>query len=74
MSAIHNLAQRCNSGLTVSLDWDADAEEVLVSVKSESADFVMHPPNHRALDCYRHPFAYADHVLTTGRYDAEVNA
>jgi hypothetical protein len=73
MSAIANLATRNNSGLFVSLDYDSDKEEIMVSVKSETADFILYPPNHRALDCYRHPFAYADHVLMTGRYDCKVN-
>lgn len=72
MPAIHNLAVRSNSAISVSLDWDADNEEIMVSVHSESADFTLYPPNHRALDCYKHPFAYMDHVLCTGRYDVPI--
>lgn len=65
---IHNLASRNSSGVIVSLDWNEDENDIMVSVKSHSTDFVLHPPNDKALDCYYHPFAYADKVLASGNY------
>lgn len=68
MGILHNLATRCNDGLTVSLDYDFYDNQAIVSVKSENEDFTLEPPNDRALDCYYHPFAYANRVLTTGSF------
>jgi hypothetical protein len=69
MSELRNLAERNSDGIAVSLDYDSSTEEISVSVHSPSADFTLYPPNPKALDCFYHPFAYADVVLTTGRYE-----
>lgn len=65
---IHNLAARQNSGTSVRIDWDQDQDEILVTVQSATANFILHPPKDKALDCYYHPFAYFDRVLTSGNY------
>ena len=76
MSAIHTgtvvLAERSSDGTTVTLAHDFNAGETLVSVDSKHGNFTLYPPNPVALDCYYHPFAYADRVLTRGTF-AEVS-
>lgn len=65
------LAQRENDGTNVELWFDFHAEEVRVHVRRTShgsAEFTLYPPNAVALDCYYHPFAYADRVLTRGTF------
>lgn len=58
------LSTRCNDGLTVSLEWCADAEEeIRVRVVSETQDFTLYPAPSRALDCFWHPFVYASASL-----------
>jgi hypothetical protein len=58
------LATRTNNGLTVSLEWCPSAdEEIRVHVVSESQDFTLYPAPSKALDCFHHPFVYAESAL-----------
>jgi hypothetical protein len=68
MPAIHNLAVRQSSGITVSLDWSEDENDITVSVNCADTNFILHPPADKAMDCFNHPFAYADKVLASGSY------
>lgn len=65
---LRNLATRDSNGIAVSLDYDTKEKEIRVSVKSESEDFTLYPPNACALDCFEHPYAYADRVLKRGTF------
>lgn len=67
------LAERQYADVLISLAFDFNAEEVIVSVKSATEDFKLYPPNVCALDCFHHPYAYAARVLTRGTY-AEVSS
>lgn len=69
MQGIQNLAHRQSSGIYVSLDFDFDAEQALVTVKSQTEEFTLYPHNPQALDCYRHPYAYASSALMSGRME-----
>lgn len=72
---MQNLATRSNDGFTVTLGYDEkakgdDSRDLLhVHVSSAQYDFTLHPEPHNALDCFNHPFAYADRALTSGRMD-----
>lgn len=70
MTGKKNLAVRKNDDYIVGLWYDFDAEqcEVIVNVISRDEDFVLYPPNCKALDCYFHPFAYANRVLQRGTF------
>lgn len=72
MAAKHSgtvvLAERSSNGISVTLSHDFDNAETLVHVKSGKQDFTLYPPNPVALDCYYHPFAYADLVLARGTF------
>lgn len=73
MSA-QNLATRSNNGITVSLDWNSDTDEVTCRVNSATSDFtITEIPHPLALDVYHHPFAYADRLMTAGTF-AEIAA
>lgn len=74
MPRFQQIAFRSNAGISVEMVWDSQEEEVIVQVESSDANFRLYPPNHRAIDVYNHPFAYADSVLQTGRYDVRIEA
>ncbi len=54
------LARRSNSGVDVTLSWDAETDELLVCVYDERRDvyFEIHPEREFALDVYYHPYAH----------------
>ena len=56
------LAHRSGDGLDVTLFWNADTNDVVVSVfdARRSQQFDVTAPPALALDAFRHPFAYAD--------------
>lgn len=60
---LRNLATRTSDGIAVQLNWNSDTNQVSVSVRTETEKFTMHPPNACALDCFHHPYAYADRLL-----------
>jgi len=62
------LADRSSDGTSVTLSYDFAEEQATVSVDSAHGNFVLYPPNPVALDCYYHPFAYADRVLHRGTF------
>lgn len=71
------LATREGDGTSVALFYDFKDEQVRIHVRSGSqgsTDFTLYPPNAVALDCYYHPFAYADRVLTRGTFAEPVAA
>lgn len=55
------LAHRRNHDVDVALLWDADRDELFVLVEDIQAGdrFTVAAPRERALDVFRHPFAYA---------------
>ena len=55
------LAHRTSNGLDVSLLWSRHTGRLVVTVNDMHTDesFSLDAPSHRALDVYRHPFAYA---------------
>ena len=55
------LAHRTSNGLDVSLLWSRHTGRLVVTVNDMRSDesFSLDAPSHRALDVYRHPFAYA---------------
>jgi hypothetical protein len=55
------LAHRTSNGLDVSLLWSRHTGRLVVTVNDTHTDesFSLDAPSHRALDVYRHPFAYA---------------
>ncbi len=69
-----NLSSRMNHDVIVMLDFsrDKDTEKAIVRVTVNSRhsndDFVLYPPNDRALDCFDHPYHYLNRVLQSGSY------
>jgi hypothetical protein len=57
------LAHRSNNGVSVTLSWHAETDELLVCVYDERRGvyFEIHPDRAFALDVYYHPYAYVDH-------------
>jgi hypothetical protein len=55
------LAHRTSNGLHVALLWSRRTGRLVVTVDDERTDesFSVEAPSHRALDVFRHPFAYA---------------
>ena len=55
------LAHRTSNGLDVALLWSRHTGRLVVTVNDTHTDesFSLDAPSHRALDVYRHPFAYA---------------
>jgi hypothetical protein len=72
------LAHRTSDGLGVSLYWNEGTNRVTVSVYDARSDegFEFEVDAHRALDAYRHPFAYAageqigEAIVATGKLAA----
>ena len=56
------LAQRTNKGVEVTLSWQPETDELLVSVcdQKHGAYFEIRPERYLALDVYYHPYAYVD--------------
>jgi hypothetical protein len=54
------LARRSNTGVDVTLSWDAETDELLVCVYDERRDvyFEIQPERDVALDVYYHPYAH----------------
>jgi hypothetical protein len=54
------LAHRRSNGLDVSLLWSRRTGRLVVAVSDERTEesFTLDAPSDRALDVYRHPFAY----------------
>lgn len=66
-----NLACRKSHDTIVTLDFKRDdfgEDTIRVIVNSPTSDFVLYPPNDRALDAYHHPFVYLNRVLQRGTY------
>jgi hypothetical protein len=53
------LASRHSAGITVSLYWQPDVDEVFVQVSDEQTGeiFVLEPPKSAALAAFHHPYA-----------------
>lgn len=68
MSGTVILADRKSDGISIELAYDFDSQECSVHVHSASEDFTLYPPNPVALDCYRHPYAYASRALSRGTF------
>jgi hypothetical protein len=66
------LAHRTSDGIDVSLYWNERTNRVTVKVYDARPDegFEVDVDEHRALDAYRHPFAYAAGELTGENIDA----
>jgi len=74
-SSIRELAIRQNSGTTVALFWNSETEEIFLTVENSSESFeVREIPHPSALDAWNHPYAYADHMLKSGRSRVISNA
>jgi hypothetical protein len=58
------LASRSNNGVSVTLSWDAETDELLVYVYDERRDvyFEIRPERDIALDVYYHPYAYVGYA------------
>ena len=56
----HELAHRTNAGIHVSLFWPTVGETLVVEVHDTCSDelFELEVPRERALDAFRHPYAY----------------
>jgi len=66
-----NLSTRNANGTTVSLDWNSDTDEVSVTVRNPKAseDFrIGDIPHPLALEVFRHPYVYANKLLTSGTF------
>lgn len=60
--AIRELDHRATDGLEVRLLWNADTEDVLVSVaERDGTRFEIQVRPTDALDAFHHPYAYAAH-------------
>ena len=56
------LAQRTHKGVEVTLSWQPETDELLVSLfdQKHGAYFEIRPERYLALDVYYHPYAYLD--------------
>jgi hypothetical protein len=56
----HELAHRTNAGLEVSLFWTKVGDVLTLTVYDTTTEelFELEVPKDRALDAFRHPFAY----------------
>jgi hypothetical protein len=56
------LAHRSHNGVSVTLSWHSETDELLVCVYDERGEvyFEIHPERASALDVYYHPYAYVD--------------
>lgn len=61
------LATRKSGNVIVCLAYDFGASQVEIIVNAPTEDFILYPENSRALDCFHHPYAYADFMLKSGR-------
>ena len=54
------LAHRVSNGVSVSLFWDSVGDRLNLEVYDETTDeyFELDVPRDRALDAFRHPYAY----------------
>lgn len=55
---LRELAQRSSDGLTVTLQWDADDDVVVLHVDDHGRTAVAQVKSDRALDAFWHPFCY----------------
>jgi hypothetical protein len=57
---IRELDHRCSDGIDVTLLWDASSNRVYLSVEDArlGESFRIEVPAGRALDAFRHPYAY----------------
>lgn len=64
-----NLACRSTEFVIVTLDWQEGTQDVRVTVNRRDIeeDFTLYPAPFAALDCYRHPYAYAHSAMMSGR-------
>ena len=62
---VRELDRRTNDGISVTLLWDAETNQVFVSVLEErhGASFEFEVAAADAADAFRHPYAYAAHSL-----------
>ena len=61
-TTLHELAQRRNDGMEVTMFWDSASDRVTVAVndrKGGEAFEILVAPGEKALDVFHHPFAYA---------------
>lgn len=61
IATLRELASRSSGGLTVSLYWRPEDDQVLVHVSDDLTGerFVLEPPRADALDAYYHPYSLA---------------
>jgi hypothetical protein len=59
LATTRELASRMSGGLTVTLYWRPEDDQVLVQVTDEVGgdSFVLEPPSADALDAYYHPYS-----------------
>jgi len=59
ITSLRELASRTSGGLTVSLYWRPEDDQVLVHVSNELTGerFMLEPPSADALDAYYHPYS-----------------
>lgn len=78
MAVWQNLHERTCDGSTVALDYHKDERTneatVRVSYHSAQTDFILYPPNDKALDAFYHPFVYLNRVLQRGSYSDHSDA
>ena len=69
---IRELSHRMSDGIEVSLRWNSETNQVLVTVTEDQlgASFMFEVAAEDALDAFHHPYAYAAHR----RYDGAVAA
>jgi hypothetical protein len=62
----HELNSEIRDGRTITLSYDFDNLQSIVSVKSPNEDFTLYPADFQALDVFYHPYFYADVALKRG--------
>jgi hypothetical protein len=67
-SAIRELDQRTNNGVSVTLSWSARSNRVFISVYEQrhGVSFEFEVAAADAMDAFRHPYAYAEHDRRDG--------
>jgi hypothetical protein len=60
--ALHELAERTGSGITVRLWWESDTDEVTVTYVDEQKgeSFTLYPNRDKAMDAFDHPNAWPE--------------
>lgn len=66
LTGTHELHSEKRDSKLVTLSYDFDNLTSVVSVESDAESFTLYPADFQALDCFYHPYFYAELALKRG--------